>query len=132
MRIAVSSSTFRRPLAAGELTQLEWLERCASQLDADGVLADLADFPRTDLEYTAQLCVRSPSTWVWFRSAWTPVGCSIAMPRRRARAPLRWRPRWAPWSSGRRSHRRATWPPATYVETVAVAKALGRAAKPPT
>src|ERR1700722_3192204 len=55
MRIAVSRSTFRRPLAADGLTQLEWLERCASELDADGVLADLADFPRTDTEYTAQL-----------------------------------------------------------------------------
>ena len=55
MRIAVSSSTFRRPLAAAELTQLEWLERCASQLGADGVLADIVDFPRRDAEYVAQL-----------------------------------------------------------------------------
>ena len=55
MRIAVSSSTFRRPLAAGELTQLEWVERCASVLGADGVLADVVDFPRTDAEYVAQL-----------------------------------------------------------------------------
>jgi len=55
VRIAVSSSTFRRPLAAGELTQLEWVERCASVLGADGVLAAVADFPRTDPEYVAQL-----------------------------------------------------------------------------
>ncbi|HEX3464044.1 MAG TPA: hypothetical protein VHS78_08360 [Candidatus Elarobacter sp.] len=55
MRIAVSSSTFRRPLAAGELTQLEWLERCASVLGADGVLAAVEDFPRRDAEYVAQL-----------------------------------------------------------------------------
>jgi hypothetical protein len=55
MRIAVSSSPFRRPLAAGELTQLEWLEHCASVLGADGVLPDLVDFPRTDGEYIAQL-----------------------------------------------------------------------------
>ncbi len=55
MRIAVSSSTFRRPLAAGELTQLEWVERCASVLGADGVIADVLDFPRTDAEYVAQL-----------------------------------------------------------------------------
>jgi hypothetical protein len=55
VRIAVSSSTFRRPLAAAELTQLEWLERCASQLGADGVLADIVDFPRRDAEYVAQL-----------------------------------------------------------------------------
>jgi hypothetical protein len=55
VRIAVSSSTFRRPLAAGELTQLEWVERCASVLGADGVVADVVDFPRTDAEYVAQL-----------------------------------------------------------------------------
>jgi hypothetical protein len=55
MRIAVSSSPFRRPLAAGELTQLEWLEHCASVLGVDGVLPDLVDFPRTDGEYVAQL-----------------------------------------------------------------------------
>jgi len=55
VRIAVSSSTFRRPLASGEITQLEWLERCASVLGVDGVVADVADFPRTDAEYVAQL-----------------------------------------------------------------------------
>ena len=55
MRIAVSSSTFRRPLEAGELTQLEWLERCASVLGVDGVVADVDDFPRRDADYVAQL-----------------------------------------------------------------------------
>lgn len=55
MRIAVSSSTFRLPLDAGELTQLEWLERCASELGVDGVIAALSDFPRLDGEYVAQL-----------------------------------------------------------------------------
>jgi hypothetical protein len=55
MRIAVSSSTFRRPLEAGELTQLEWVERCASELGADGVVAAVSDFPRFDDEYVAQL-----------------------------------------------------------------------------
>lgn len=55
MRIAVSSSPFRRPLAAGKLTQLEWVECCASVLGVDGIVADLADFPRTDGEYVAQL-----------------------------------------------------------------------------
>jgi hypothetical protein len=55
MRIAVSSSTFRRPLDAGELTQLEWVERCASELGADGIVTALSDFPRFDDEYVAQL-----------------------------------------------------------------------------
>lgn len=55
MRIAVSSRSFRRSLASHDLTQLEWLERCASELEVDGVLADVTDFPRTDAEYVAQL-----------------------------------------------------------------------------
>jgi len=55
VRIAISSSSFRRPLALRELTQLEWVERCASVLEADGIVAAVADFPRTDDEYVAQL-----------------------------------------------------------------------------
>ncbi len=55
MRIAVSSRSFRRPLASHDLTQLEWIERCGSLLEVDGVLADVSDFPRTDTEYVAQL-----------------------------------------------------------------------------
>jgi sugar phosphate isomerase/epimerase len=55
VRIAVSSRSFRRPLAAAELSQLEWVERCASELGADGVLPDIGDFPRTDADYVAQL-----------------------------------------------------------------------------
>ena len=55
MRIALSSSSFRGPLATGDLTQLEWIERCASELGADGVVAAVAHFPRTDPEYVAQL-----------------------------------------------------------------------------
>lgn len=55
MRIAVSSSSFREPLEAKTLTQLEWIERCATVLGVDGVLFDTAHFPRTDAEYAAQL-----------------------------------------------------------------------------
>ena len=55
VRIAISSSTFRRPLVARTLTQLEWVERCASTLAIDGIVADIDDFPRTDVEYVAQL-----------------------------------------------------------------------------
>lgn len=55
MKLACSSSSFARPLAAGELTQLEWLERCASELRLDGVVFDATHFPRTDSEYVAQL-----------------------------------------------------------------------------
>jgi len=55
VRIAISSSSFRRPLALRELTQLEWVERCATALEADGIVAAVADFPRADDEYVAQL-----------------------------------------------------------------------------
>ena len=55
MKLAVSSSSFAEPLASGELTQLEWLERCASGLAADGVIFGREHFPRTDPEYVAQL-----------------------------------------------------------------------------
>lgn len=55
MKLAVSSSSFAGLLRPGRLTHLEWLEACASLLDADGVSFALADFPRTDPEYAAQV-----------------------------------------------------------------------------
>ncbi len=55
MKIAVSSSSFAPLLRRGDLTHLEWLEACASRLDADGAVFALADFPRTDGEYAAQI-----------------------------------------------------------------------------
>ena len=54
MKIAVTSSVFAAALRRGELTHLEWLEACASRLDLDGVVFELADLPRTDGEYAAQ------------------------------------------------------------------------------
>ncbi len=55
MKVAVTSSSFAAALRRGDLTHLEWLEACASRLDADGVVFALADFPRLDLEYAAQV-----------------------------------------------------------------------------
>ena len=128
MRLAVSSSTFRRPLAAGELTQLEWLERCASQLDADGVLADLADFPRTDLEYTAQLRKVAVDLGL------VPFGLDTAGLFERDAAAARESTLALATALGALVVRSALpppgdLPPASYVETVGIAKALGRAAK---
>ena len=37
------------------MTHLEWLEACATRLGADGVVLAMADFPRTDAEYAAQI-----------------------------------------------------------------------------
>lgn len=55
MKLAVTSSAFAGLLRRGELTHLEWLEACASRLDLDGAAFALGDFPRTDLEYAAQV-----------------------------------------------------------------------------
>jgi len=55
MKVAITSASFDRQLARGELTQLEWLEGCASALGADGVVFARAHFPRTDDDYIAQL-----------------------------------------------------------------------------
>ncbi len=128
MRIAVSSSTFRRPLAAGELTQLEWLEGCASRLGADGVLADLVDFPRTDREYTAQL------RKVAVDLALVPFGLDTAGLFERGADAARESALALAASFGALVVRSALppagdLPPAAFVETIGIAKALGAAAK---
>ena len=55
MKIACSSASFREPLAEGTLSQLEWLDVCANELEIDGVVFAAEHFPRTDGEYLAQL-----------------------------------------------------------------------------
>jgi len=55
MKIASSSASFERALAARELTQLEWLDLCASELELDGVVFDARHFPQTGADYLAQL-----------------------------------------------------------------------------
>jgi sugar phosphate isomerase/epimerase len=42
-------------LGTGELTQLEWVDLCANELNLDGVEFALAHFPRLDADYVAQL-----------------------------------------------------------------------------
>ncbi len=55
MKLASSSASFGAALAAGDLTQLEWLDLCARELRLDGVVFEARHFPRTDDEYLAQL-----------------------------------------------------------------------------
>jgi sugar phosphate isomerase/epimerase len=55
MKIACSSASFARAIADGALTQLEWLDLCANELEVDGVVFDGADFPRPDDDSRAQL-----------------------------------------------------------------------------
>lgn len=44
-----------RALDLGDLTQLEFLDLCASGFACDGVVLDVRHFPRTDDEYLAQI-----------------------------------------------------------------------------
>jgi hypothetical protein len=55
MKIACSSASFAGSLKGGTLTQLEWLDACANELEVDGVVFDARHFPRTDGDYLAQL-----------------------------------------------------------------------------
>jgi hypothetical protein len=55
MKIATSTASFERALAEGSLTQLEWLDLCANELELEGVVFDARHFPRSDGEYLAQL-----------------------------------------------------------------------------
>jgi sugar phosphate isomerase/epimerase len=55
MKLGCSSTAFDEQLRSDRLTQLEWLDLCAHELAADGVVFDVRHFPRTDTDYLAQL-----------------------------------------------------------------------------
>ncbi len=55
MKLACASSAFHRRLENGDLTQLEWLDLCARELCADGIVCDVRHFPRRDSDYLAQV-----------------------------------------------------------------------------
>jgi hypothetical protein len=55
MKLACSSTAFDEQLRSGDLTQLEWIDACARELAADGVVFDVRHFPRTDTDYLAQV-----------------------------------------------------------------------------
>jgi sugar phosphate isomerase/epimerase len=55
MQLCCSTSSYRRTLERGDLTQLEWVDLCARELPVDGVEFDARFFPRTDDDYLAQL-----------------------------------------------------------------------------
>jgi len=55
MKVCCSSHSYARTLAAGGLTQLEWIDLCADELMLDGVEFVRSHFPRLDTEYVAQL-----------------------------------------------------------------------------
>lgn len=55
MKLACSSTAFDEQLRGDRLTQLEWIDLCAHELAADGVVFDARHFPRTDTDYLAQV-----------------------------------------------------------------------------
>lgn len=55
MKLSVSTSACARGIAAGDLTQLEFLDHAARTWACDGVVLDARQFPRTDDEYLAQV-----------------------------------------------------------------------------
>jgi len=55
VKLAAASSALHRVIERGDLTQLEWVDLCAQELAADGVVLDVRHFPRTDAEYLAQV-----------------------------------------------------------------------------
>jgi hypothetical protein len=129
LKLCVSSSSFAGAIRRGALTHLEWLEGCASRLDVDGVILGLADFPRTDPEYAAQVKkvavdlgivpvaldapgLLDPARGDDERSAAMDLAAALGVPLLRTTA--------GPPGD---------LPPQTFVRTVAVAKALAKAGK---
>lgn len=55
MKQACASSAFDELFRDGALTQIEWIESCAREFEADGVVFDVRHFPRTDSDYLAQV-----------------------------------------------------------------------------
>ena len=55
MKLACTSGTCSQLFDSGELTQLEFLDFCASEFSCDSVVLDVRHFPRTDEDYLAQI-----------------------------------------------------------------------------
>lgn len=55
MRLALCTTAFNAALRLGDLTQLEVFEYCARRVGIDGIVLDIAHFPRHDDEYVAQI-----------------------------------------------------------------------------
>jgi sugar phosphate isomerase/epimerase len=55
MKLACASTAFDEQLRGDRLTQLEWIDLCGHELEADGVVFDVRHFPRTDTDYLAQV-----------------------------------------------------------------------------
>ena len=54
MKVACCSTAFDEQIRGERLTQLEWIDLCAHDLAADGLVFDARHFPRSDTDYLAQ------------------------------------------------------------------------------
>jgi sugar phosphate isomerase/epimerase len=55
MKLSCASTAFAHAFDRGDVTQLEFLEKCAREFAFDGVVLDVRHFPRTDGDYLAQI-----------------------------------------------------------------------------
>jgi len=55
MNLSCTSGALHQAIERGDLTQLEFLDRCAHELACDGVVLDVRHFPRTDDDYLAHV-----------------------------------------------------------------------------
>ena len=55
MKLSCASTAYAHAFDRGDLTQLEFLEKCAREFAFDGVVLDVRHFPRTDGDYLAQI-----------------------------------------------------------------------------
>lgn len=129
MRLALSSSSFRRPLEATALTQLEWIERCANGLAVDGVLVAAGDFPRTDADYVAQVRKVAVDLGIVPFGLDAPGLLDPATPVETREGFLQLAERFGALVVRTALPPPGPVPPATFAATVLVAKAIAKAAK---
>jgi hypothetical protein len=129
VRIAVSSSSFSQPLTSGALTQLEWIAQCATVLGADGIVAALDDFPRTDAEYVAQLRKVAIDLGLVPLGIDAPALLALPADAERCDAVLTLARELGTLLVRTQLPAPGPVPPATFIDTVQAAKAASRAAK---
>ena len=71
MKLACASTSFDRAFQNGDLTQLEWLDLCARELAADGVVCDVRHFPRRDSDYLAQIKKIAADSGLTLAAVWS-------------------------------------------------------------
>ena len=72
MKLACSSAAFDRMISRGDMTQIEWLEACATEIAADGIVLDERHFPRTDSDYLAQIKKMAADLGLTVAAFWAP------------------------------------------------------------